>query len=67
MENVEHLNFKIVSAAFESKGWKMYHQFMAGNYWIKGNDKVTCFYGKYKLNGEPLSASQIMEMLDLDI
>ena len=67
MEKVEDLNFKVVSAAFESKGWKMYHQFMVGNYWVKGDNKLTCFYGKYKLNGQPIDGAKIMEMLDLDV
>ena len=66
MEKINNINFMLVHEAFARDGWTMYHYFMRGNKWVKGNDTVTCFRGGYKLNGEPLSNERLAEMLNID-
>ena len=66
-QSLASLNFMLVSEAFERDGWKMYHQFMVGNRWVKGDDTVTFYYGHYKLNGNPISKEQIYEMLHISL
>ncbi|MBO4655326.1 MAG: hypothetical protein J5644_07255 [Bacteroidales bacterium] len=60
------LNFILVCKAFEKEGWVMHHLFLGGNKWQKGNDKVTCYYGHFKLNGTFVSNEFICEMLHID-
>lgn len=67
MEKFERLNYQVLSDAFVRNGWKRYHLFMAGNYWLKGDDKITCFYGGYRLNGNLISSEQLIKMLDIDV
>lgn len=62
----ETINYAILSAAFANDGWKEYHQFMVGNRWVKGNDTVTSYYGKYKLNGQPIDKEYLCRMLKID-
>ena len=66
MEENKELDGKLVNEAFEKEGWVMYHQFMAGNRYVKGNDTVTCYFGRFRLNGESVSEAYICEMLHLD-
>ena len=66
MEEKKELDYKLVNEAFEREGWVMYHQFMAGNRYEKGNDIVTWYYGHFKLNGNSVSNEFICEMLNLD-
>ena len=61
------MNFMLVHEAFKREGWVMYHQFMVGNRWEKGNDIVTCYYGHYKLNGKSVSNAFLCEMLHIDV
>ena len=65
MEGKKELDGKLVNEAFEREGWKMYHQFMAGNRYVKGNDTVTCYFGRFMLNGKSVSEAYICEMLHL--
>ena len=60
------INFMILSEAFAKAGWTRYHQFMAGSRWVKGGDTVTSYYGKYKLNGQPISKEHLIRMLHID-
>ena len=59
------LDYNLVNEAFVKEGWKMYHQFMAGNRYEKGNDVVTHYFGHFKLNGQSVSEAYICEMLHL--
>lgn len=65
METKTELDHKLVNEAFEREGWKMYHQFMAGNRYVKGNDTVTWYFGRFRLNGESVGEDYICEMLHL--
>ena len=67
MEKNNKINYLLVNKAFERDGWEMHHRFMCGNEWEKGNDKVTCYYGHFKLNGTPVSNEFIREMLHIDL
>lgn len=62
----ETINYAILSAAFANDGWTEYHQFMAGNRWVKGDDTVTSYRGKYKLNGQPVGKEYLIRMLNID-
>lgn len=66
MDTKKELDYKLVNEAFESEGWVMYHQFMAGNRYVKGNDTVTWYFGRFRLNGESVSEAYICEMLHMD-
>ena len=66
MEKINNINYVLVHEAFQRDGWTMYHQFMVGNRWVKGNDTITCYYGVYKLNGVPLSNENLIELLQID-
>ena len=65
MDTKKELDYKLVNEAFEREGWVMYHQFMAGNRYVKGNDTVTCYFGHFSLNGKSVSEAYICEMLHL--
>ena len=65
MDTKTELDYKLVNEAFEREDWKMYHQFMAGNRYVKGNDTVTCYFGRFMLNGKSISEEYICEMLHL--
>ena len=65
MDTKKELDYKLVNEAFEREGWVMYHQFMAGNRYVKGNDTVTCYFGHFRLNGKNVSEAYICEMLHL--
>jgi hypothetical protein len=67
MEKFERLNYQVLSDAFVRNGWKKYHLFMAGNYWLKGDDKVNCFHNGYRLNGNLIGCEQLIRMLDIDV
>ena len=67
MKKFERLNYQVLSDAFVRNGWKKYHLFMAGDYWLKGDDKITCFYNGYRLNGNLISSEQLIKMLDIDV
>ncbi len=67
MKKFERLNYQVLSDAFVRNGWKKYHLFMAGDYWLKGYDKITCFYNGYRLNGNLISCEQLIKMLDIDV
>ena len=60
------INYMILCEAFANDGWKEYHQFMVGNRWVKGGDTVTSYYGKYKLNGQPITKDYLIRMLHID-
>ena len=60
------LDYNLVNGAFEREGWVMYHQFMAGNKYVKGNDTITWYYGRFMLNGKSVSEEFICEMLHID-
>ena len=66
LKSLKDLNFMLVHEAFEKDGWQMYHKFMAGNKWVKGNDTVTCYYGVYKMNGKAISKEELCDMLHID-
>ena len=66
MEKIKKINSMLVHEAFQSKGWTMYHKFMAGNRWEKGDDIITCYHGIYKLNGQIISEDFLCEMLKID-
>ena len=61
----ETINYMILGEAFAKAGWTRYPQFMAGSRWVKGGDTVTSYYGKYKLNGQPISKEQLIRMLQI--
>ena len=65
MEGKKELDYQLVNEAFEREGWVMYHQFMAGNRYVKGEDTVTCYFGHFRLNGKSVSEAFICEMLHL--
>jgi hypothetical protein len=73
-ENIKNNNMKRMNAidyvplndAFEKNGWKEYRQFMAGTRWEKGDDTVTSYLGKYKLNGQLVGKEYLCRMLDID-
>ncbi|MBO4874134.1 MAG: hypothetical protein J5542_02320 [Bacteroidales bacterium] len=67
MEKCERLNYQVLSDAFVRNGWKRHHLFMIGDSWDKGDDKVTCFYNGYRLNGNLISSEQLIKMLDIDV
>ena len=67
MEKCERLNYQVLSDAFVRNGWKRHHRFMIGDSWDKGDDKVTCFYNGYRLNGNLISSEQLIRMLDIDV
>ena len=67
MEKFERLNYQVLSDAFVRNGWKRHHLFMIGDSWDKGDDKVTCFYNGYRLNGNLISSEQLIKMLDIDV
>ena len=66
MEGKKELNGKLVNEAFEREGWTKYIQFMAGSRYVKGNDTVTCYFGRFMLNGKSVSEEFICEMLHMD-
>ena len=66
MEEKKGLDYKLVNEAFEREGWVMYHKFMAGNRYVKGNDTITWYFGRFMLNGESVSEEYICEILHLD-
>lgn len=66
MKETKTLDYKLVNEAFEREGWVMYHQFMAGNRYEKGNDIVTWYFGRFMLNGKSVSEEFICEMLHMD-
>ena len=66
MKEMKTLDYKLVNEAFEREGWVMYHQFMAGNRYVKGNDTVTWYFGRFMLNGKSVSEAYICEMLHMD-
>lgn len=65
MDTKKELDYKLVNEAFEREGWVKYIQFMAGSRYVKGNDTVTCYFGRFRLNGESVSEAYICEMLHL--
>ena len=65
MKGKKELDYKLVNEAFEREGWMMYHQFMAGNRYVKGEDTVTCYFGHFRLNGKSVNEAYICEMLHL--
>lgn len=65
-EGNRYINYLSVSEAFKRDGWKCCHKFQVGNYWQKGDDEATCFYGKYKLNGKEVDLGDICKMLSVD-
>ena len=65
-KKTETIYYPILSAAFANDGWREYHQFMAGSRWVKGDDTVTSYYGKYKLNGQPVTKEHLCQMLHID-
>ena len=65
MKGKKKLDYKLVNEAFEREGWMMYHQFMAGNRYVKGEDTVTCYFGHFRLNGKSVNEAYICEMLHL--
>ena len=66
MEGNKELDYKLVNEAFEREGWVMYHQFMAGNRYVKGNDTVTWYFGHFRLNGKSVGEEYICELLHMD-
>jgi len=66
MKEMKSLDYKIVDEAFAREGWTKYIQFMAGNRYVKGNDTVTWYFGRFMLNGKSVSEAYICEMLHLD-
>ena len=66
MDTKKELDYKLVNEAFEREGWVKYIQFMAGSRYVKGNDTVTCYFGRFRLNGENVSEAYICEMLHMD-
>ena len=66
MEEKKGLDYKLVNEAFEREGWVMYHKFMAGNRYVKGNDTITWYFGRFMLNGKSVSEEYICEMLHMD-
>ena len=67
MKKFERLNYQVLSDAFVRNGWKKHHLFMIGDSWDKGDDKITCFYNGYRLNGNLISSEQLIKMLDIDV
>lgn len=65
-KKMTNINFSLDRDTFEKDGWTMYHTFMAGSKWVKGNDTVTCYYGVYKLNGKVISNEYLCEWLHID-
>ena len=65
MKEMKSLDYKMVDKAFAQEGWTKYIQFMAGNRYVKGNDTVTCYFGRFMLNGKSISEEYICEMLHL--
>ena len=65
MKEMKSLDYKMVDEAFAREGWTKYIQFMAGNRYVKGNDTVTCYFGRFMLNGKSVSEEYICEMLHL--
>jgi hypothetical protein len=65
MDTKKELDYKLVNEAFEREGWVKYIQFMAGSRYVKGNDTVTCYFGRFRLNGESVSEAYICEMLHM--
>ena len=63
MEGKKELDYKMVDEAFVREGWVKYIQFMAGSRYVKGNDTVTCYFGRFMLNGKSVSEAYICEML----
>lgn len=66
MGKIQTLGYKLINEAFTREGWVMYHQFMAGNRYVKGTDIVTGYYGHFKLNGKSISDEEICDMLHID-
>lgn len=60
------LDYNLVNEAFVKEGWKMYHQFMAGNRYEKGDDVITWYFGRFMLNGKSVSDGYICELLHMD-
>ena len=65
MKEMKSLDYKMVDEAFAREGWTKYIQFMAGNRYVKGNDTVTCYFGRFMLNGKSISEEYVCEMLHL--
>lgn len=65
MKEMKSLDYKLVDETFEREGWTKYIQFMAGSRYVKGNDTVTWYFGRFMLNGESVSEEYICEMLHL--
>ena len=65
MKEMKSLDYKIVDEAFAQEGWTKYIQFMAGSRYVKGNDTVTWYFGRFMLNGKSVSEENICEMLHL--
>ena len=66
MDTKKELDYKIVDEAFAREGWTKYIQFMAGSRYVKGNDTITWYFGRFMLNGESVSEANICEMLHMD-
>ena len=56
---------QLLYAAFESEGWTVRHRFMAGNYYTKGDDTITYYAGRPKLNGKDISDKTLCELLHI--
>ena len=65
MKEMKTLDYKLVDEAFAREGWTKHIQFMAGSRYVKGNDTVTWYFGRFMLNGESVSEEYICEMLHL--
>ena len=65
-ESNRYVNYISVFDAFNKEGWKMYHTYIAGNRWTKGEDEVTYFLGKYKFNGRDVNKEFIHSILHID-
>lgn len=58
-------NANLINEAFQKNGWVLMHDFMRGNRYEKGNDVVTHYFGRFKLNGKSVSNEYIYDMLHI--
>lgn len=64
-EGLTTANSTLINEAFQKNGWVLYHDFMRGNRYEKGNDIVTWYLGHFKLNGKSVSNEYIYDMLHI--
>lgn len=52
-----------IDSLIRTNGWKVFHENFRGNYYVRGEDKLTCFQGSPKLNGLPITQEEKSRLL----